>query len=467
MANSSVEALLANSWRLSPARMANYLSQGKFVRFPYIELISQAVVRAVGQGNERLIVSLPPRHGKSWLISKWTPAWFLSLYPEQNVILTSYEANFAATWGRQVRNVLQEHGQVLGVRLADDSLASDRWNTREGGGMVTAGIGGPITGRGGQLLICDDVVKNWQEAMSESTQQHHIDWFNSTLYTRCEPGASIVVLGTRWSERDLLGYLLNEHQDQWTEIRLPALAEENDLLGRKEGEPLCPERFDADALEKIRTAVGSRVWNGLYQQRPSSESGSIFKRDWFHYYRELPEYLDQVCISCDMAFKGTENSDYVVMQVLGRLDANFYLIDQVRKRMEFTETVAALRSLHERYPEATAIYIENKANGSAVIDSLTETIPGIIGVEPEGSKEARAQVVSPFVEAGNVYLPDPTLNPWVNEFVDELASFPRARFDDCVDAFSQGIWKLHNVVVDWDFEAARVPNLLSTLGGYW
>jgi len=130
---------------------------------------------------------MPPRHGKSWLSSLYSPAWFLSLWPEQNIILTSYEATFAASWGRQVRNFLQEHSEALGVSLADDSLASDKWNTSEGGGMITAGIGGPVTGRGGNLIICDDPLKNFEEASSEVIRQKHIDWFNSTLYTRAEP----------------------------------------------------------------------------------------------------------------------------------------------------------------------------------------------------------------------------------------------------------------------------------------
>jgi hypothetical protein len=268
------QEILDSLWRLSPARLAEHLSEGRFQRFEHIKFMDQKITQAVSRGNARLIISCPPRHGKSWLTSLYTPAWFLSLWPEKNIILTSYEATFAATWGRQVRNFIQENSAQLGISLADDSLASDRWNTDMGGGMITAGIGGPITGRGGHLIIIDDPVKNWEEACSETLRQKHIDWFNSTLYTRAEPGASIIILMTRWHSDDLAGHLLSEHEDHWEEVRLPAIAEDSDPLGRSPGAALCPERYDKAALQKIRNAVGDRVWNALYQQTPTSSVGT-------------------------------------------------------------------------------------------------------------------------------------------------------------------------------------------------
>jgi len=317
--NHKAEALVEHRWRLTPARMAEHLTFGRFQRYRHIQLLDRIIAQAIGRGKARIIISMPPRHGKSWLTSFYTPAWFLSLWPDKNIILTSYEANFAATWGRNVRNFLQEHESVLGIKLADDSLASDRWNTIAGGGMITAGVGGPITGRGGHLIIVDDPIKNWEEAASETQRQKTIDWFNSTLYTRAEPGASIVVLMTRWHQRDLVGYLLSEHHDPWQEVRLPATAEENDPLKREIGQSLCPERFNEESLAVIKSAVGSRVWDALYQQRPSLAEGNIFKREWWKTYRVLPEKFDQVIMSCDLAFKDTKNSDYVVLQVWGKV----------------------------------------------------------------------------------------------------------------------------------------------------
>ncbi|MCB9072501.1 MAG: phage terminase large subunit [Bdellovibrionaceae bacterium] len=385
---------------------------------------------------------MPPRAGKSLYTSLYLPAWFLATWPEKNVILTSYEATFAASWGRKVRNFLSENSLNLDVTLSPDSLASDRWNTTKGGGMITAGIGGPITGRGGHLIIIDDPIKNSEEASSETIRKKHIDWFNSTLYTRAEPGASIVLLMTRWHQMDLAGYLLKEHSKEWKEIKLPALAEDNDPLGRKLGEALCPERYDIDALESIKRTVGTRVWDALYQQRPSIEDGNIFKRHWFKFYQTLPDSLDNMIISCDLTFKDTKNSDYAVLQVWGKKGANKYLIDQIRERLDFPNTIRALTQLTQKYPHAHTKLIEDKANGPAVIATLRNKIPGLIAVEPSGSKEARASSVSADIEAGNVYLPSPTLMPWVNDFIEECANFPFAQHDDCVDAMSYALIRL-------------------------
>jgi len=245
------ELFLEDLWRTSPARMAERLEQGRFQRFRHIQYLDSRIRDAVTRGSARIVISMPPRHGKSWLSSLYTPAWFLSLWPDRNVLLTSYEAGFAASWGRRVRNFMQEHGNTLKVGLAEDSMASDRWNTLEGGGMITAGIGGPITGRGGHLIIVDDPVKNWEEALSETQRQKAIDWFNSTLYTRAEPNASMIVLMTRWHQRDLAGYLLTEHHDPWQEIRFPAIAEEGDLLEREIGQSLCPKDTTAELLKAL------------------------------------------------------------------------------------------------------------------------------------------------------------------------------------------------------------------------
>jgi predicted phage terminase large subunit-like protein len=279
--------------------------------------------------------------------------------------------------------------------------------------MVTAGIGGPITGRGGHLIVIDDPVKNWEEAASELIRQKHIDWFNSTLYTRAEPGASIVVLMTRWHEQDLAGYLLTEHQDDWQEIRLPALAEENDPLGRSIGDPLCPERYSSNALEQIRAAIGSRMFNALYQQRPAPQEGNLIKRSWFKFYRDVPTDLDTICLSADLSFKGNDNSDFVVLQIWGRKGANKYLLDQVRARMSFTETLVAIQGLLAKWPTTAARYVEDAANGAALIDTLRSKVSGLIPVRPQGSKIARAQAVTPQIEAGNVFLPDCKIsNEW-------------------------------------------------------
>ena len=213
----------------------------------------------------RLIVSLPPRHGKSELCSHWLPVWYLTVWPAKRVILTSYEADFAANWGRRVRNTLQSTG--LGT-ISGDSQAADHWETEEGGGMVTAGTGGPITGRGADLLIVDDPVKNAEEASSPTYRDRTWEWWQTTARSRLEPGGSIVIIMTRWHVDDLVGRLLAEASDNWDYIRLPALD--------SDGHALWPTRYDEQALLDTRRSVGEAAWQSMYMQQPSSVGGRYF-----------------------------------------------------------------------------------------------------------------------------------------------------------------------------------------------
>lgn len=433
------------NWRASPALMANHLTAGRFQRFAHTDFIDGRVAQAIARGNARLIVSVPPRHGKSWLISRFTPAWFLSLFPDKNVILASYEATFASSWGRLARNFIQEHEHALGIRLADDSQAQDRWHTTAGGGMITAGVGGAITGRGGDLLIVDDPVKNWEEADSQTMRQKTIDWWGSTFYTRAEPGASIIVLATRWHERDLSGYLMsdeNETHREWTEIKLPALAEEADPLGRHLGQALCPERYDEVAMDRIRKSVGSRAWNALYQQRPSAAAGNIIKREHIRFYDSLPEQVDEYIISLDATFTGKAKSDFVAMQLWARKKANKYLVDQIYGRMGITDTIRALVEFSRKYPKAALKLIENKANGPAIEDLLKHEISGIVLWEPTGDKVARANAIAPQFESGNVYFPIVGRQPWVGDLIEEAVTFPNSAHDDRVDAMTMALLRL-------------------------
>lgn len=433
----------------SPARMAEKIVPRQFIRYRHIDYLDQVLSYGVYAKNARVGISMPPRHGKSWLTSIFLPAWFLMLFPEKNVILTSYEASFAASWGRRVRNLLQEHAAQLGVQISQDSTAADRFHTAQGGGMITAGVGGAITGRGGDLIIVDDPIKNWEEAYSETYRAKIIDWWNSTLYTRAEPGASIVVLQTRWHEGDLLGWLLspeNQSHAQWRSVSLAALAEPGDPLGRQPGEALCPERYDATALQSIKQSVGSRAWAALYQQRPAAAEGNIIKREWIKPWIELPSRFEEQLISVDATFTGKSTSDFVAMGVWGRLGAKKYLLDIVYKQMGITETIEALVVLAAKWPKATLKLIENKANGPAIEDLLKRHMSGIVLWEPTGDKIARMHAVAPQFEAGNVYLPLPSMYPWVQDFIDEIATFPNSVHDDRSDMMTQALLRLEDSV---------------------
>lgn len=265
---SPTEATRAAADRVDPAVFARALSGGAFRPYAYQRFIGRKIARAVRAGNGRLIVNLPSRHGKSELCSRWTPAWFVDSFPRRNVILAAYGAELAERWGREVRNEFESNPGLL-TRLRDDSHAANRWNTPEGGGMVAVGVGGSVIGFGGDLIVIDDPHKDWEEAHSPTYRERVVRWFESTLYSRLEPGGTIVLLMQRLHEADLSGYLLEKHADPWELVRLPALAEPGDPMGRAAGEPLCPARYDADALERVRAGTSAAAWAAMFQQDPS------------------------------------------------------------------------------------------------------------------------------------------------------------------------------------------------------
>lgn len=224
----------------------------------------------------RLLVSVPPRHGKSELISHWLPVWKVATWPAHRVIVVSYEADFAATWGRKARDTVSANRRGLAVKIREDIAATSAWETMEGGGVVTAGVGGPITGRGADLLVVDDPLKNWEEAHSVTVRENIWNWYRSTARPRLEPEGSIVVMMARWHREDLIGRLLAEAGEPWDYVVLPALAEKGDVLGRQLGEPLWPKRYDAGDLEQTRRDIGEEAWKSLYQQHPEEVAGDCY-----------------------------------------------------------------------------------------------------------------------------------------------------------------------------------------------
>ena len=292
--------------------------------------------------------------------------------------------------------------------------------------------------------IIDDPFKDRASADSPTIRQNIWDWYTSTLYTRLAPGGGIIVIQTRWHMDDLAGRLLEAARtgegDQWRVVNFPAIAEQ-DETHRKAGEALHPARYPLEQLHAIRAAIGSRDWEALYQQHPTPDGGGIFKAEWLRFWlpKDLPQNFERMLISWDMTFKDGDDSDFVVGQVWGKAGANFYLLDQVRGRMGFTATLAAFQALARKWPQAQRKLVEDKANGPAVIDCLRNTVPGIIPVEPDGSKVARAHAVTTYFEAGNVYIPHPSVCGWVPEYVAELTQFPAAAHDDQVDATTQAL----------------------------
>lgn len=429
------------------------------VRTPALELISRQLARAAAKPNGRLIISMPPQEGKSSIASRRFPLWRFLSKPETRIAIVSYSAHIARTHSRAVRDDVYTHGPMLGVAIRPDVAAQNEWQLAgHSGGVYATGIGGALTGRPVDLLIIDDPLKDRQEAESALMRQICWDWWTDVGSTRLAPGAPVILILTRWHQDDLAGRLLAAGDGAtWDVVNIPAQADhhpdagETDILGRQPGEFMRSARGRSRAeWEAIKIRSPQRTWTSLYQGRPAPVAGDILRRDQWQTWtgplwttdeqgRNWVPGVGTLIASWDMAFKDTKSSDYVVGQVWLHRGPNAYLLEQVRRRMSFTETVAAFDAQVARWPQVTAKLVEDKANGTAVIDTLRQKIPGIVPVTPHESKEARAHAVTPFIAAGNVHLPPVAQHPWVAALVDEAAAFPNDAHDDQVDALTQAL----------------------------
>lgn len=435
-------------WKIYPHTYARRASGKKWVCYPFLKHISERITPALVNGGGRFIVTIPPRHGKSEFISRWVPTWFLDQFPDRKVILASYAADFASKWGAAVKEncSLPE----VSIQLSSDTKAKSKFQTKQGGQMMTAGVGGPMTGEGGHLIIIDDPLKNWEDAMSEIIRNKQKDWFRSVARTRLEPGGTIIVLMTRWHEDDLAGWLLGGGDDElneslgskWELINFPAIAEGDDILGRREGEALCPERYNEEDFAQIRPDVGPKAWASLFQQRPYIEDGDVIKRAWLRHYKKYPAVIEEKIIVADLTFKKSQTSDFAVFEAWGRTGPDIFLLDQIRGRMDFPAQADAFLEMIRRHPDAMGKYIEEAANGAAIISIMKEKVLGIVAVKPKTAKEARLHAVAPLYESGNVHYPDPSIAPWVETNLHELLGFPNVKHDDTVDTASMALKQL-------------------------
>ncbi len=400
--------------------------------------------------SPRLMLMMPPRHGKTEIVSRRFPAYSLGRYPDLSIIATSYSSELSSRNNLDVQRIVdtKEYKALFpSVRLprVGERSGSKFRRTSElfeivgrKGSYRSAGVGGSITGMGANILIIDDPIKDRLEADSPTTRDRIYSWYKEVARTRLEPGGGIIVIMTRWHTDDLCGRLLNTADNAWEVIEYPAIAV-RDEEHRKTGEALHPSRYSLEELLDLKKDAGTRGWEALYQQHPIIEGGAIFKEKWFKHYTVLPRKFDRKLMSWDMSFKNTSDSDFVVGQVWGRIDAEYYLIDQVRGRMDFTQSLAAVIDLAKKYRDVSKKLIEDKANGTGIINVLKNKVPGIVGINPKDSKISRAYAVTPFFEAGNIYLPDQTIAPWITDYERELLQFPTGAHDDQVDATTQAI----------------------------
>lgn len=347
------------------------------------------------------------------------------------MIFATYGQDLATDFGRKVRDLMESEkyqGMYPDSAVSQDSSAAARFHTNAGGSYFAVGVGGPITGRGGDLLIGDDLFKNRQDADSPIIRERTWNWFTSTFLTRRSPTARTILINTRWHPDDVTGRLLRDHAEDWHHLHLPAIDDT--------GVPLWPERF---SLEKLleQKRMNAYEFEALYQGRPTLREGAIVKRADIQFYKELPAELRNFTLSADLTFKDAKSSDFTAIHCWAMQGPRRYLIDRIHGRMSFTGALKAFRAMAYKYPQARRKLVEEAANGAALIDTLKGELDGIIPVKPRESKYARLQDAATLFEAHNVFLPDPSIAPWVSDVVEETCGFPSALHDDDVDAMTQ------------------------------
>jgi predicted phage terminase large subunit-like protein len=430
-------------------------------------LMANELDKLVRGETKRLIIQAPPRHGKSELVSRRLPAFYFGHNPSHHIISASYSDTLSSKMNRDTQRVMDtpEYLRVFpGTFIPRKGFAPPDGrnymrNSEEfeiigtGGRYKSAGVGTGITGMGFHLGLIDDPFKDRKDADSPTIRRNVWDWYTSTFSTRAEDNAAILITMTRWHESDLCGKLIQLAKDGkgdiWVILTLPAIYDDSlDVHPddpRSKGDALWPEKYDLDRLKTIREN-SSRDWAALFQQTPVVDGGGIFKKIWWKFYDEPPKRFDEVIQSWDFAFKGNTDSDYVVGQVWGRVSGDKYLLDQHRAKLTFTESVKAIQHMSAKWPQTYRKLVEDKANGTAIIDTLKRAITGIIPVNPDGSKEARAYAVSPQVESGNVYLPKNA--PWVHDYIHEHSVFPNGKNDDQVDCTTQALRQLGGSAIE-------------------
>ena len=454
-------------------RYVQLVHEGRWTPANYLILICDMVqahvertlINSYGRIPRILILSVPPQHGKSMTISETLPSWYLGKWSKRRVLAVSYGVDLAERFGRRNREKVQQFGKDLfGITLNTRMSGVTDWELdNHVGSMRCRGIESGITGQPGDLIVVDDPIKNREQAESQTYRDKIYAEFRDSIWTRLQADACIVLIQTRWHEDDLAGRLLKDVPELCHELNLPCEAEENDPLGRKVGEALAPDLGkDDNWLREFKLMYmnqeGSRSWLALFQGRPTAASGNMIKRSWWKYYDKMPDHFDEMLQSWDCTFKDAKTSDYVVGTVWGRVSSRYYLLDLVRDRMDITVTMASIRNMTAKWPRALTKLIEDKANGSAVIQMLQTSIPGLLPVNPSGGKIARAAAVSPAIESGNVFIPSPELCPWVINYVEEWSAFPNGSNDDQVDSSTQAL--NHLIYNSWqEVEEKAKPKL--------
>ena len=381
------------------------------------------------------MIFVPPRHGKSEMVTVRYPIFRLERDPTLRVIITAYNQTLSDKFSRKARKIAQMRNRIA---ISRERKAANDWETVQGGGLRSAGVGGGITGLGANLIVIDDPVKSREEASSLTIRDRVYDWFTDDVYSRLEPDGAIILIMTRWHEDDLAGRLLARHPDEWTVIRLPALAEADDPLGRMPGEALCPARYPVDELLRIKSVLGTWAFEALYQQRPMPLEGGLFKREWFSKFVDTtPAQVDIRVRYWDKAATAGDGDYTVGVRMSRTADGLFYVEDVVRGQWSPGERDRVIAQCAAIDGEGTQIWFEQEP-GSSGVDSVQALIRMLAGYSVHanrvtGSKEVRAEPFAAQCEAGNVIL---VKGGWNSAWLDEMLVFPNGQHDDQVDATS-------------------------------
>lgn len=415
-------------------------------------LLQEAVEKQEEKGEgTKIIITMPPQHSKSYTITETFPSWYIGRNPTKRAIVTGYSSDFAEVFGRRNLYKLKEYGaEIFDTHLGDKQTYKD-WETEYQGGMISSGMGGQITGKRGNLLLIDDPIKNRKEANNKRFRDRLWDEWESTLSTRLAEDAIVVVIMTRWHEDDIAGRFLEREPEEWELVKLPALAEDDDLLGRENGEALWPYQYSKEYLEGRREKLSSKVWNSLYQCSPNIEEGNQFKSIYFRYFREndnrsafileTPEdkkiFLKKNCIcfqTVDSAFKTANKNDYTVISTWYLTPENDILLYHVhRDRIEVPDLWGVLDNVSSRFNPAK-IFVEDRASGTGLIQKAKREGKPVIPIKADSDKISKSFDISTFYENRAVYHKAET--SWVADFEDELVTFPDGTFDDQVDTAS-------------------------------
>lgn len=433
--------------------MAHHLNPN-WVAARHLLYISSKIAQAIAAGNGRIIISLPPRHGKSELITKYTSIWALEHFPHWNTILATYGSELSTDFGREIRDIIQANEDQLTVRIRQDSSRAARWKTEKGGGMAAVGIGGPITGRGANILLIDDYIKEIKEALSKTHKEQLYEWWKTVARTRVEPGGSVIIIATRWAQDDLIGRIIADDVDRqrWTYIRIPAIAEgglikgEPDFLGRYAGEALFSERYDIDALNELKDEMGSFFFNALFQQDPRADDNALADAKWLKISDILPEMAHAHKARIWDLAATADGGDWTVGLHMAHLQSinHTYITNVIRRRLSSDGVLSLMRQTAIADGVDTQIYVEQEpgSSGKMAIEHIKNVVLpefNVIEVPSSDGKIVRAQPFLAACEAGRVSLVKAN---WNDEYIKEFGMFPGGPHDDQMDTSSVGYMKL-------------------------